>query len=415
VPMFGTPNSILATVPHDIHRRRRAAYSNYFSKQSITRYSSVIASAVSTLCLKFEESAKAGKKINLMHAYTAMTGDIVTEYCFPEPYGLLKHPNYAPEYYELWISVLGNSHILKQFPWIFPLMLKCPGWFVDRFLPDLAVQYQWLREWSKQIHDIQTSLAKDSDSSDREKRRGRPSIFETLLTSDLPPFDKSVDRLVEDAQTMVGAGSITTSFALAIGTYYILSSKPIHDKLMRELDTVLPYPRERMAHHLDLSKLERLRYLTATVLEILRISHGVSHRLQRVCPNESIQYKNHVLPPGTPISMTSVLIHNNPSIFPEPEQFNPDRWIPLETTGARLQRYLVAFSKGSRQCLGMHLGNAELMMGIAGVMGRFGRRMRVVDTVWERDVRVQRDNFASMTSKDSTGIQVLIDADFGEG
>ncbi|KAI4284771.1 MAG: hypothetical protein L6R38_001171 [Xanthoria sp. 2 TBL-2021] len=54
VPMFGTPDSILATVDHDIHRRRRNAYANYFSKQSIQKYSNVIQAAVDKLCNKCE-------------------------------------------------------------------------------------------------------------------------------------------------------------------------------------------------------------------------------------------------------------------------------------------------------------------------------------------------------------------------
>ncbi|KAL8766874.1 MAG: hypothetical protein Q9209_006470 [Squamulea sp. 1 TL-2023] len=236
VPMFGTPNSILSTIEHDVHRRRRNAYANYFSKQSIQRYSEVVQAAVDKLCSKCEESTQEHKKINLMHAYAAMAGDVVTEYCFPRSYGLLDQPNFAPDYYNLWVSILGNSHVLKQFSWIFPLMLSFPFWFVDRYLPDLSVTYKWQREWRKQIQDVKAG----DDSGHRAKRGGRPSIFETLLDSDLPPFDKSVSRLVDDAQTLVGAGSITTSFALTLGTYYIASDASVRGKLMAELEPAMP-------------------------------------------------------------------------------------------------------------------------------------------------------------------------------
>ncbi|KAL8726449.1 MAG: hypothetical protein Q9181_006046 [Wetmoreana brouardii] len=403
VPMFGTPNSILATIEHDVHRRRRNAYSNYFSKQAIRKYSNVIHAAVDKLCAKFEECKKDGKKINLMHAYTAMTGDVVTEYCFPKSYGLLDKPDFAPEYHDLWISILSGSHVLKQFPWMFPLMLSFPEWFVDRYLPDLAITYKWHREWRKQLQAVKSG----DDSSDREKRGGRPSIFETLLDSDLPPFDKSVSRLVEDAQTMVGAGSITTSFALALGTYYIASDKAVLEKLTEELEGAMPSA-EKI---LPLGELERLPYLTAVYLETLRISYGVSHRLQRVCPDQAIQYHDYTLPPGTPISMSSVHIHDNPDIFPDPRTFKPERWLPLETTCARLQKYLVAFSRGSRQCLGMHLGSAEIYMGIAGVFRRFERRIEIVDTVRERDVDISHDFFTPMTRRDSKGIMLEIRGD----
>lgn len=295
--MFGTPNSILATIEHDVHRRRRNAYANYFSKQSIKRYSNVIQAAVSKLCVRFEKHKDDHKTINLMHAYTAMTGDVVTEYCFPKAYGLLDQPDFAPDYHDLWISILSNSHVLKQFPWMFPLMLSFPEWFVERALPDLAVTYKWHQEWRKQIEAAKCG----GDEEGKKRRDGRPSIFETLLDSELPPFDRSVPRLVEDAQTMVGAGSITTSLALALGTYYIASDASVLNQLMTELEEAMPDAAQTLA----LVDLERLPYLTATYFEILRISYGVSHRLQRVCPDQFIRYYDFVLPPGTPISMVS--------------------------------------------------------------------------------------------------------------
>ena len=156
-------------------------------------------------------------------------------------------------------------------------------------------------------------------------------------------------------------------------------------------------------------ELEKLPYLGAIILEGLRICYGVSHRLQRVSPNEAITYYDYVLPAGTPISMTSVLLHDNPDIFPEPRQFNPERWLPAETEGARLQRYLVAFSRGSRQCLGMHLGSAELHIGLAGLFRQFGGRMQIVDTIKARDVDITRDTFTPAMSVESKGVKVVID------
>lgn len=49
--------------------------------------------------------------------------------------------------------------------------------------------------------------------------------------------------------------------------------------------------------------------------------------------------------------MTSVLMHNNPALFPNPRAFSPERW--LQPNAAELRKYVVSFSKGSRQCLGM--------------------------------------------------------------
>ena len=49
--------------------------------------------------------------------------------------------------------------------------------------------------------------------------------------------------------------------------------------------------------------------------------------------------------------MTSILMHENPELFPNARTFDPDRW--LQADSARLRKYIVAFAKGSRQCLGI--------------------------------------------------------------
>lgn len=44
-------------------------------------------------------------------------------------------------------------------------------------------------------------------------------------------------------------------------------------------------------------------------------------------------------------------MHHNPAVFSDPETFNPDRW--LANGSIELEKFNVAFSKGSRSCIGM--------------------------------------------------------------
>ena len=109
--------------------------------------------------------------------------------------------------------------------------------------------------------------------------------------------------------------------------------------------------------------------------------------------------------------MTSVHMHDNPGIFPVPRTFRPEHWLPLETEGARVQKHLEAFCRGSRQCLGMQLGMAELCLRLAGIFDKFGNRMIIVDTLKERDVDLMHDVFAPTTKPESKGISMVIDRD----
>ena len=174
---------------------------------------------------------------------------------------------------------------------------------------------------------------------------------------------------------------------------------------MSDLERAIPGPNTPP----NLNKLEQIHYLVAIMYESRRIFYGVSHRLQRIFPYNALQYKQWTLLPGTPISMTSVQIHTNPTIFPSPYDFKPDGWLPLHTEGQRLMKYLASFGKGSRQCVGMELGKAEILTCLACLFRRFGRNMRLVDTIRERDVDCEYDVFNPLSSKDSNGVVVMFE------
>jgi cytochrome P450 len=46
------------------------------------------------------------------------------------------------------------------------------------------------------------------------------------------------------------------------------------------------------------------------------------------------------------------MMHRNSSIFPSPDTFEPKRWLD-PNAARRLEKYLVVFSKDSRQCVGI--------------------------------------------------------------
>jgi len=85
---------------------------------------------------------------------------------------------------------------------------------------------------------------------------------------------------------------------------------------------------------------------------------GVSHRSARIAREEDLLYKSEdgktewVIPRGTPIGMTSVINHWDKGLFPNPDEFNPDRFLEGGQPNLKLSKYLIAFSKGTRSCIG---------------------------------------------------------------
>ena len=199
---------------------------------------------------------------------------------------------------------------------------------------------------------------------------------------------------------MVAAGAITTQHALKTISFHLPVNPEILSKLKTELASAMPIA-GRLA---SLQELEKLPYLSAVISEGLRISHSVSSRLSRVSPENPIMIGKHEIPPRTPVSMTSVLVHENPDIFPEPRQFKPERWLQGNSNG-RLDRYLVPFSKGTRACLGINLAYAEMYLTLAAVFHRFD--LELYETTRE-DIEVTHDFFNPSVKLDSKGVRALV-------
>ncbi len=245
-----------------------------------------------------------------------------------------------------------------------------------------------------------------------------PTLFHEILQSSLPESDKSVSRLKDEAGIVVAAGTLTTSWALSVATYHLLASPRILTNLKKELKSAMPDPDVVVA----LPVLESLLYLNGVVQEALRMSYGVASRLQRISPerpmhfNDSKSGKQWYIPPNTPVGMTSVLVHQDESIFPDASSFVPERWIQ----NPRLDRYLVSFSKGSRQCLGINLAYAEMYLCLAAIFTRFGSggangvRMEGDEGVLElfgtglRDVEIEADGFVPLAAEGSQGVRIQV-------
>ena len=235
---------------------------------------------------------------------------------------------------------------------------------------------------------------------DGSQKSTHTTVFRELLDSDLPPEEVTISRLAEEAQTVVAAGQVTTAHFLKMTSFHLLANPEILGKLREELKSVMPSDGSLP----PLSKLEQLPYLSAVVSEGFRKSYGVTQRLPRVSPDAPLVYKDWVIPPGTPVSMTSIFMHDNPTNFPNPQVFDPDRWLKADSE-RRLGKYLVNFTKGTRSCLGMNLAIAEIYLTLAAVFHRFD--MELYDTD-RSDVDIVHDYFNPSPKDDSKGVRVLI-------
>ncbi|ORX63930.1 cytochrome P450, partial [Basidiobolus meristosporus CBS 931.73] len=161
------------------------------------------------------------------------------------------------------------------------------------------------------------------------------------------------------------AGTDTTSNTLTWAVYLLTKHPKSAQKLAEELDAAIP---DRQAKIQD-SELHSLPYLNAVISETFRCLPTVPIGLPRVIPKGGKTMKGYYLPGGTTVSVPINCLHLDPHVFPDPEAFQPDRWLVEDTL--LMKRYLIPFSYGSRACIGRNIAMMELRLTLASLYRRF--------------------------------------------
>jgi hypothetical protein len=93
--MFAGPASSISkiTIPHDLHRRRRAMFSSHFSVAAVHKLEPLLREKTEILFARLEDARKTGEPVPLWHAFSALAADIITSYSFPEGYNHLNTPD----------------------------------------------------------------------------------------------------------------------------------------------------------------------------------------------------------------------------------------------------------------------------------------------------------------------------------
>ncbi|CAF9907147.1 MAG: hypothetical protein HETSPECPRED_007051 [Heterodermia speciosa] len=393
IDSLGNLDAGFGTVEHDLHRMRRAAINPFFSKQKVAALQPVIQRLTDKLCAKFERFR--GTVVPLECAFDAFTMDVITEYSLDTNFGYLDHPGWSSDFRELERAFGEMGYMQKMFPPMIKIMRSLP----DKVVVWLDPKSKLLLDFFRDCYAIADRMVRETDGKKYEEKE-HPTIFYEIIHSDLPPAEKLPKRLEGEAAAVLGAGAVTTAWTLTVCMYHLVVEPEKLERLRTEIRSIMPDPYEPA----NLQQLEKLPYLTSVILESLRLSNGVATRLARVAPDRNIYFRDWEIPRGTPVGMTSTLIHQNPEIFSQPLEFVPERWLdPKERQ--RLEKYLVPFSRGSRQCAGINLAWAELYIMLASLITRLD--LELYETTRE-DVDIYSDMLIAEPKRYADGVRFRI-------
>ncbi|KAH9217702.1 cytochrome P450 [Leptodontidium sp. 2 PMI_412] len=169
--------------------------------------------------------------------------------------------------------------------------------------------------------------------------------FANFLNDHRSEMNIAKDDISEMTANLIGGGVDTTTGTTLSGILGLVTHPEVQKKAHEELDSVVGTDRVP-----TWDDIENLPYCAAILKETLRwrsvtILGGLPHS-----PIQENIYKGFLLPKDIAIHGNLWAIHRNPRDFPEPDRFNPDRYMGKERLSYPNARGHNAFGWGRRIC-----------------------------------------------------------------
>jgi len=121
--------------------------------------------------------------------------------------------------------------------------------------------------------------------------------------------------------------------------------------------------------------IDDLPYLDAVVKEGLRCFGPLPMGQPRRVPPGGSMIDGFFMPQDTIVSCQSYTLHRlDTKVFPDPEEFIPERWLESEGTLERNQLFF-AFGTGGRGCIGKHFALLEMKLLLKEVYSTYRTRV----------------------------------------
>ncbi|CAG5135695.1 unnamed protein product, partial [Candidula unifasciata] len=160
------------------------------------------------------------------------------------------------------------------------------------------------------------------------------------------------NEILGNSTILILAGVETVSISFQSILYCLAVHEDIQEKVIAEIDQVFP-----KGTTVDYEQLKELKYTEQVINECLRLFPLLSTVLRIAA--ETVTYGNITIPKGTYVLICLGEIMKDPTHWPDPEKFDPDRFSP-ENKAGRDPLAFVPFGYGPRICLGMRLAMMEL-------------------------------------------------------
>jgi cytochrome P450 len=200
----------------------------------------------------------------------------------------------------------------------------------------------------------------------RSGKPSRPDLLSLLMEArDTDTGEALSDQQVRDELvTILFSGSETTASTLTWAFHEIARHPEVEEQLMAEVDRIVG------TRPVSIDDIPRLTGIRRVLDEAVRL-HGVTLLMRRT--TAPVELGGVAVPPGTEIAFSLYALHRDPRLFPRPDCFNPDRWLPDRRRNLPRAGF-IPFGSGNRKCIGDTFAWTEATIALATILARWRLR-----------------------------------------
>ncbi|KRT82401.1 cytochrome P450 [Oryctes borbonicus] len=202
----------------------------------------------------------------------------------------------------------------------------------------------------------------DEEETDEFGRKKRRKVFLDILLDSNQMTDQEIR---EEVDTFLFGGHDTISSTISFGLFELTRNPDVQERLFEEIESVVGIDKDEP---ITLGHLNEMGYMDRVVKEVFRLYPAaplIERELQEEVIVDGLKY-----PKGTTISFHLYIQHRRSELFPEPEKFDPDRFLP-EYVASRHKFAYIPFSAGPRNCIGQKYATINTKITIANVLRHF--------------------------------------------
>jgi cytochrome P450 len=318
-------------------RRHRMIINPVLAKRHLTSLFELMLEPIETFTAKLDDGSDR-IELNMTHAMTELTLDVVGSALFGHGMADLAR--------RIGPSVTAGLRAAERATRLM-LLLNPPTWLV-RLSARVVDRTPFLPPPIGRLHKIMRSIDTMVWDVIRE-RQDHPDDTEDLLGLLLSARDEHgnklpLKRVRDEAATFMLAGHETTANALSWMWYLLALNPEARDRMLAEVDSVLGADRQP-----TFDDVAQLKWTQACFEEAMRM-FPPAWLVPRVCVQDDV-IDGHRIKRGATILIPIHAIHHDERFWPQPETFDPTRFLPENVKRHHRSAYL-PFGGGRRICAG---------------------------------------------------------------